>query len=197
MIQGDFYSIDYLPIMEEAFHEAIVKYNFKSQERRDKLGIIYKNDKCSIDFWVSDRRSFKWNFYAISEEFKYDLSYYLEFVLKVKETMRPISSSIITIEELVRELFLIYNRQVVEFLELPMKGDFSWHNIYCEGLRRRMKHAEFASRTKGTDSEERIKLAEMFFSGKEGRDDAIESYLIKTYPDRGKEFELEGICKMN
>jgi len=65
MLLGDFYSIDgklQLLIMNTMLQEAITKYNLKNNERDGKKTGTFSNGKCSVAFWISDRRSFKWHF---------------------------------------------------------------------------------------------------------------------------------------
>lgn len=195
---GDFYGIDYSDLMNQELEEARKKYDLSVVQKEGMTHTgAYSNGKCTIRFWVSDRRSIKWEFFQPNSDFKYNLSLYLEFIKIIEKPRLTFSRSIENMEGLIQAFFANFNRELLDYMEVPMSGDFSWHGEYIENLKTMTKYDEFASTANSTHSQERRTVSRMFRRKEKGWKEAIESYFAKHYPDGGKEFEVDDLSRWN
>lgn len=137
----------------------------------------------------------KWDFYdpKATKKFIYKPWFYLEFVLNMKRPKMIFDKSINNLEGMIREYFTNFNRKILDYMELPMAGDFSWHESYIAKLKQLYIYSEFAYSVKSTESEEKRNVARMYRRKEDGWEEAIKSCFSKHYPDGGKEFAVDEI----
>ena len=183
--------------MDDSLKEAKNKYGLRLLNSSSNYSYSYSNLKCVVTFWVSDIQSFKWNFYnpVSQNDFLYEPSYYMEFILNIKRPKMVFDNSIKNIKGLIKGTFDNFNRELIDYMEAPMTGDFSWHNLYLKKLKQRKKYVEFSCSTNASHSVERRNVARMYRRKENGWEEAIQSYFAKYYPDGGKEFEVDDIFK--
>lgn len=197
MIRGSVYSLNFQNILDESLKKAKDKYGLTLVDKPNNYSFSYSNLKCSISIFAADIQSFKWNFENpnTKEQFLYTPYYYMLFVLNKKRGRMSFDKPIVNLEDKIKGIFDNFNQEILDYMNVPMRGDFSWHNEYLSKLKLNLRYQEFSYTTNVTHSNERRKIARMFRRKENGYEEAIESYFIKHYPDGGKEFEVDDIFK--
>lgn len=192
MITGSLYHFDFKELMQQALTEAKDKYRLTLINEARSYSYDYSNSLCGITIFVSDIQSFKWDFYnpVHKDKYVYDPSLFFEFMLGIERPRYDYSKSVIDLASMVQETFANINRELMDYMAIPMSGDFSWRDAYVSKLKQRNRYIKFSFDTSNSHSEERRRIARMYITQEAGWQEAISSYFEKHYPDGGKEFDV-------
>lgn len=191
MITGSFYNYDFKDMMESVFDKAKKKYNLSLLSQVRSIQYIYSNGSCGVCIMITDLQYLKWNFHnpLRVDKFTYEPDYYIEFILGKPRPRFVFSKDTVDLERMIKGYLMNFNRELVDYMEVPMSGDFSWHDSYVSKLKQRNRYINFSFSTKNFHSEERRIISRMYIRQEAGWEDAISSYFEKYYPDGGKEFD--------
>ncbi len=178
MFSGNAYFFDNKPLIDDCLNKAILKYNLSYLPNPNGHEYIYQNQYCTLKIFVADIRDYKWTFYPANmpNHFEYAPNIFIKVYHKIERQKIVYRQPIDSFEEFAKQSFLYFNDEILQYLEAPMQGDFSWHNDYKARKEKLDRYRTFAHSTTYDHSEQRLQLARMFNRKTDGWEEAMDNY---------------------